>query len=52
LLHGGLRKFRSVRATTIAQAIVGLTREKAAGRFIFEHDAIRRAARRGQAAGE
>lgn len=52
LLHGGLRKFRSVRASTIAEAIVGLTREKAAGRFIFEHDAIRRAARRGQAAGE
>lgn len=48
LLHGSLRKYRSIRASTIAQAIVGLAREKAAGRFVFEHDAIRRAARRGQ----
>lgn len=49
LLHGGLRKYRSIRASTIARAIVGLAREKAAGRFIFEHDAIQRAARRGEA---
>ena len=46
LLHGQYRKYRSVRADTMAQAIVGLTKEKAAGRFVFEHDAILRAARK------
>jgi uncharacterized protein YbjT (DUF2867 family) len=46
LLHGQYRKFRSVKADTIARAIVGLTREKAAGRFVFEHDAILRASRK------
>ncbi len=46
LLHGGFSKYRSVKADTVAQAIVGLTREKAAGRYVFEHDAIVRAARR------
>ena len=45
-LHGEFRKYRSIKADTVAQAIVGLTREKAAGRFVFEHDAIQRAARR------
>jgi uncharacterized protein YbjT (DUF2867 family) len=48
LMHGAYRKYRSIRAETIAQAIVGLTREKMAGRFVFEHDAILRAARKGQ----
>jgi uncharacterized protein YbjT (DUF2867 family) len=47
LLHGQYRKYRSIKAEVIAKAIVGLTREKAAGRFVFEHDAIERAARRG-----
>lgn len=46
LLHGAYRKYRSIKADTVARAIVGLTREKAAGRFVFEHDAIERAARR------
>lgn len=46
LLHGGYRKYRSVKAETIARAIIGLTKEKAAGRFVFEHDAILRAARK------
>jgi uncharacterized protein YbjT (DUF2867 family) len=46
LLHGELRKYRSIKADMVAQAIIGLTREKAAGRFVFEHDAIQRAARR------
>lgn len=50
LMHGSYRKYRSVRAETVAQAIVGLTREVMAGRFVFEHDAILRAARRGQSA--
>jgi uncharacterized protein YbjT (DUF2867 family) len=46
LLHGKYRKYRSIKAETVARAIIGLTREKAAGRFVFEHDAILRAARR------
>lgn len=50
LMQGKYRKYRSVKAEVVARAIVGLTREKAAGRFVFEHDAILRAARRGEAA--
>lgn len=49
LMQGNYRKYRSIRADTMAEAIVGLTREKMAGRFVFEHDAILRAARKGQA---
>lgn len=49
LMQGGYSKYRSIRAETMAEAIVGLTREKMAGRFVFEHDAILRAARKGQA---
>ena len=45
-LHGQFRRYRSIKAEVLAQAIVGLTREKAAGRFVFEHDAILRAARK------
>lgn len=45
-LHGGYSKYRSIRDETVARAIIGLTKEKAAGRFVFEHDAILRAARR------
>jgi uncharacterized protein YbjT (DUF2867 family) len=48
LLHGSLRKYRSVKADTVARAIIGLAKEKAAGRFVFEHDAILRAARRAE----
>jgi uncharacterized protein YbjT (DUF2867 family) len=48
LMHGAYRKYRSIRAETMAEAVVGLTREKMAGRFVFEHDAILRAARKGQ----
>jgi uncharacterized protein YbjT (DUF2867 family) len=48
LMQGQYRKYRSVRSETMAEAIVGLTREKMAGRFVFEHDAILRAARKGQ----
>ncbi|MFM5950818.1 MAG: NAD(P)H-binding protein [Novosphingobium sp.] len=48
LMHGSYRKYRSIRAETMAEAIVDLTREKMAGRFVFEHDAILRAARKGQ----
>ncbi len=49
LMQGRYSKYRSIRADTMAEAIVGLTREKMAGRFVFEHDAILRAARKGQA---
>lgn len=48
LLHGEYRRYRSVHAETIVDAILGLIREKMAGRFVFEHDGIMRAARRGQ----
>ncbi|WP_296677653.1 NAD(P)H-binding protein [Novosphingobium sp.] len=46
LLHGGFRKYRSVKAATVARAIIGLAKEKPAGRFVYEHDAILRAARK------
>jgi uncharacterized protein YbjT (DUF2867 family) len=48
VLLGKAARYRSVRSETMAEAIVGLTREKMAGRFVFEHDAILRAARKGQ----
>lgn len=46
LLQGQYSKYRSIKADMIAKAIIGLTKEKAAGRFVFEHDAILRAARK------
>ena len=46
LLQGKYSKYRSIKAETVARAIIGLTKEKAAGRFVFEHEAILRAARR------
>ncbi|MFM5884541.1 MAG: NAD(P)H-binding protein [Novosphingobium sp.] len=46
LLHGGYRRYRSVGADTVARAIVGLAKEKPAGRFVYEHDAILRTARK------
>ena len=46
LLHGGARKYRSVRATAMADAILQLAAEKPRGRFVHEHDAILRAAAR------
>jgi uncharacterized protein YbjT (DUF2867 family) len=45
-LHGAKRRFRSIDARVVAAAALQLTREKAAGRFVHEHDAIVRAARR------
>ena len=48
-MQGQYSKYRSIRADVMARAIVGLTKEKAAGRFVFEHDALLRAARRGEA---
>lgn len=45
-LHGSLRKYRSIRASTVAEAILGLAGIKPDGRFVHEHDAILRATRR------
>ena len=45
-LHGAYAKYRSIRDEVVVRAIVGLTKEKAAGRFVFEHEAILRATRR------
>jgi uncharacterized protein YbjT (DUF2867 family) len=44
LLHGGARKYRSVRAATMADAILQMAAERPRGRFVHEHDAIVRAA--------
>lgn len=46
VLYGQWRRFRSIRARDVARAILGLTREKAQGRFVQEHDALRRFARK------
>ena len=44
---GGAAKYRSIKADILAQAIFGLAREKAAGRFFHEGEMLKRAARRG-----
>lgn len=44
-LRGGMRRFRSIPVQTVAEAALGLTMRKAAGRFIHDNDGIRRAAR-------
>jgi len=44
-LHGPARRYRSIPIETVAAAILGLLGETAPGRFVHEHDAIRRAAR-------
>lgn len=46
LLHGGLRRYRSIRTDVLARAIFALAAESAGGRFVHEHDALLRAARR------
>lgn len=46
LLHGELRRFRSIRTDALAQAIFALSREKAGGRFVHEYDALQRVLRR------
>lgn len=46
LMQGKYRKYRSAKAETVVRAIIGLAREKAAGRFVHEHDGILLAARR------
>lgn len=42
VLHRKWRRLRSIRAPDVARAILGLTREQAPGRFIHEHDELRR----------
>ena len=46
LLHGPLRRYRSVEAATVARAALALASETAPGRFVYEHDAILLAAAR------
>lgn len=47
LMFGRSARFRSIKADTLAQAVFGLAREKARGRFVHEGDMLTRAARRG-----
>lgn len=46
-LLGKARRFRSIKADMLVQAVFGLAREKARGRFLHEGDMLARAARRG-----
>lgn len=46
LLLGGLSRYRSIRAATLAEAILALAHTKARGRFVHEHEALLRAIRR------
>jgi hypothetical protein len=46
LLQGDRKRYRSIDARSVAAAALQLAREKAAGRFVHENDAILRAARR------
>ena len=46
LLQGRNRRYRSISAHVMAKAILGLTREKAGGRFVYEHDELIKAAHR------
>lgn len=45
LLHGRHRKYRAIDAAEVARAALALARKPARGRFVHEHDALRRAAR-------
>ncbi|MBV1688031.1 NAD(P)H-binding protein [Novosphingobium sp. G106] len=45
-LRGGLRRFHSIKADTMVQAVIALAKEKAGGRFVHEYDAMRYAIRR------
>ena len=45
-LTGERRKYRSIDAEILSQAIFALAREKAGGHFVHEHDALLRAIRR------
>lgn len=41
VLRGKYRRYRSVRAQTLAQAIFALSHARAQGRFVHEHDSLR-----------
>lgn len=45
-LNGQYRRYRSLPVSLMARAILGLSHERAGGRFVHEHDAILRAAAR------
>lgn len=45
LLHGQYRKYRAIRAETVAQAALSLAKRAARGRFVHDHEAILRAAK-------
>lgn len=46
LLRGSLARFHSVRAATLAEAILALAHEKPRGRFTHDYDALQRVIRR------
>jgi uncharacterized protein YbjT (DUF2867 family) len=46
MLHGAGRAYRAIDAQVVAVAALQCTREKAAGRFVHDNDAIHRAVRR------
>ncbi len=45
-LHGSWRRYRSIRAADLAQGILALARERAAGHFLHDRDSLFRAIRR------
>jgi uncharacterized protein YbjT (DUF2867 family) len=45
-LQGGLRKYRSIRANTVADVVLALAHARPNGRFVHEHDSMMRALRR------
>jgi uncharacterized protein YbjT (DUF2867 family) len=45
-LHGRSRKYRSISLGRLIDALIGLAREKAGGRFIHEHDSLLFAAKK------
>ena len=44
-MHGKLRQYRGIKAETVAQAALSLSKRAARGRFVHDNDAIVRAAR-------
>lgn len=44
-LHGGLRKYRGIKAEAVAEAALALAKRPVRGRFVHDNDAIIRAAR-------
>ena len=45
-MHGDNRKFRSIKAATVADAALQCSREKAQGRYLHDNDSIVRFARK------